>query len=164
MRCEGQWCWRSQETCLDGRLQRWLTLWLPLWISLSLSLPRFALTAVLSGFLISYVFSTCMPHYILKVNPTNAEITLEDKLPRGLSFWPDCPLHWVPGFHFPSTVSTPGSSCSNFIRFDKANSLFSIKDIGLKQRTNERTEKCADLFNPFEMCVIFRFILSVPGF
>lgn len=47
--------------------------------SLSLCL---SLTLVLTGFLISNVFSTCMPHYILKVNPINTEITLEDKLLR----------------------------------------------------------------------------------
>lgn len=45
-----------------------------------------SLTVIPSGFLISYVFSTCMPHYILKVNPINTEITWEDKLLRGL-FW-----------------------------------------------------------------------------
>ena len=49
-------------------------------------LPCFSLAPVLTGFLISYVFSTGMPHYILKVNPINTEITLEDKLLRRGSF------------------------------------------------------------------------------
>lgn len=48
--------------------------------------PCVSLAPVLTGFLISYVFSTCMPHYILKVNPINTEITLEDKLLRRGSF------------------------------------------------------------------------------
>lgn len=46
-----------------------------------LSLSLLSLTVTLSGFLISYgFFFTCMPHYILKVNPINTEITWEDKL------------------------------------------------------------------------------------
>lgn len=40
-----------------------------------------SLTIVLVlAFSFSMFFSTCMPHYILKVNPINTEITLEDKL------------------------------------------------------------------------------------
>lgn len=142
--------WRAVVLEVTGDLSGWqaaeMTYFMTptLDFSLPLSPPSLpALTAVLSGFLISCVFSTCMPHYILKVNPTNAEITLEDKLPRGLSFWPDCPLHWVSGFHFPSTVSTSGSSRSSFTHSDKANGLFSIKDIGLKQKDKWRNcEMC----------------------
>lgn len=92
--------WRSQETCLDGsRLERLLTLRLPLWISLPPPLvpsPCVSLAPVLTGFLISYVFSTCMPHYILKVNPINTEITLEDKLLRRGSFCVCVCVAWLP--------------------------------------------------------------------
>lgn len=53
--------------------------------SLSLGLSP---TLILAGFLISYVFfPTSMPHYILKVNPINTEITLEDKLLRKAFFF-----------------------------------------------------------------------------
>lgn len=44
---------------------------------------------------------------------------------------------------------------------DKASSLISIKNTGLKQRANEGREKWADLFNPFEKCIIFRVIPCV---
>lgn len=41
------------------------------------------------GFRISLAFSTCMPHYFLKVGPVNTEIALEDKLLGRASFVPD---------------------------------------------------------------------------
>lgn len=44
-------------------------------------------------------FPTCMPHYILKVNPINTEITLEDKLLRR-AFFGLITTAWSPQLHF----------------------------------------------------------------
>lgn len=86
--------------CRDDLLYDSLFGFLSLPASLVPSLP------LLGGFLISHVFSTCMPHYILKVNPINTEITLEDKLPG--VFFPFLPITiaWSPWIHFPLTIST----------------------------------------------------------
>lgn len=93
----GHWWWRSQAICLDGRL----TLWLPLWISFALPFS-YSRPLWISHFL---YFSTCMPHYILKVNPINTEITLEDKL-LGRAIFGEIFIAWSPWVHFASTAST----------------------------------------------------------
>lgn len=152
VKCEG--C-RSLVVEVTGDLSGWQTVEITYFMtptldfspSLSLCL---SLTLVLTGFLISYVFSTCMPHYILKVNPINTEITLED------FFLALLPLHGALSSFF-----TSGDSYSNFIHSDKADSQVFKRNIGLKQRTNEGTEKCADLYNPFEMYIILRFVPHV---
>lgn len=115
---------------VTGNLSGWQTVEMTYFMTPSLiSLPpRLAASlrlffTLLGGFLISYVFSTCMPHYILKVNPINTEITLEDKLLGGD---PPPPLlitiAWRPWIHFPLTISA-GYSRSYFIHFDKATFL-----------------------------------------
>lgn len=87
--CEGR---RSPVVEVTGDLSGWqqtveITYFTTPALDFSSSLsPCLPLTLVLTGFLISNVFSTCMPHYILKVNPINTEITLEDKLLRGAFF------------------------------------------------------------------------------
>lgn len=96
VRCEGrsvgQEQWRSQKTGLDGcRQYRLLALWLLLWnfsllISLLLMHP---FTHWISYFL-------CFPpHYILKVNPINTEITSWDKL-LGRAVFLSWTFHVVP--------------------------------------------------------------------
>ncbi len=94
----GHWWWRSQEACLDGRLWRLLTLWLPLWISLPPCLSASPSLPFSLDFSFPMFFSTCMPHYILKVNPINTEITLEDKLLRRAFLGAWLPLHGIPSF------------------------------------------------------------------
>lgn len=73
--------------CRDDLLYDSLFGFLSLPVSLPLSSPP---SLSLADFSFPMFFSTCMPHYILKVNPINTEITLEDKLPGVFfSFPPD---------------------------------------------------------------------------
>lgn len=139
--------WRTWGTGGGGhrRLSGWQTVWrlLTLWLALWISLPASPSLSFSLDFSFPMFFSTCMPHYILKVNPINSEITLEDKLLRRAFFLDLITIAWNPKLHFASTMSTTGNSYRGFIRSDRANSLFSLKKYWIETK---------DKWRNWEMC------------
>ena len=93
--------WRAAVLEVTGDLSGWHAAEMTYFMTPTLDFSLSASPSLSSSadFSFPVFFSTCMPHYILKVNPINTEITLEVKLPRGIYlsiyFLVLLPLHWV---------------------------------------------------------------------
>lgn len=119
--------------------------------------PCLSLTLVLVlVFSFSMFFPTCMPHYILKVNPINTEITLEDKLLTQAFFGLITTQFQA---SFASTISTSGNSYSNFIHSDKANHLFSLKILTWNKGQMKELRNVLIYLNPLK-CISFSDLFS----
>ena len=77
-----------------------------------------------SSWISHFLCFLCTPHYILKVNPINTEITLQDKLLREAFFRPD--YHCMASRDL---FCTGGNSYRKWKHSDTANHLFSLRKI-----------------------------------